>query len=139
MNKRRKNGLQIAKNGGIKEIEPGVWKCPSQTTETKTYIIRTTTKGPACTCEDFELRRNTCKHIWAVDYVDYWKNIDDFKKCKLSPPNIPKINFGGGSNEPKRDERSKNRKNELHKEKRKNMDSTVTDKGRNIQGMGKRT
>jgi len=77
MDSRQYKGLQIAIMGGIVEKEPCRWFVPSQTSKQR-YFVRTTERGPVCSCLDFELRQKTCKHIWAVTYLDIWSNPEDF-------------------------------------------------------------
>lgn len=87
MDQRQYKGLEIAFIGGVYEKKPGIWIVPSQTSSQK-YTVKTTVKGPVCSCLDFELRRKTCKHIWAVTYVDIWANPNDF-------PNVDPITLIG--------------------------------------------
>ena len=78
MNIRKLKGLEITKHREIKEKESGIWVIPSMISNFP-YIVKLTKKGPVCNCIDFELRQKYCKHIWALGYYDYQKNIEDFK------------------------------------------------------------
>jgi len=71
---RQQKGLEIAKQFKNKmwEAKNGDWHVPSQSGRGE-YIVRTSQKGPICTCPDSELRQVICKHIWAVDYVERWE------------------------------------------------------------------
>ena len=82
MDTRQYKGLLIAIMGGLIEKGPCKWVVPSQTSNRR-YTVKTTEKGPVCDCMDFELRRKTCKHIWAVTYVDIWLNLEDFPDTDL--------------------------------------------------------
>lgn len=104
-NIKRHKGLELAKNGNVKELDPSIWLVKSETTS-KQYMVRLTENGLACNCDYYRLNKKHCKHIWAVNYFDYWKNIDDFKKHKSNSQS----SVGGDRNEPKRNKRTRNRK-----------------------------
>jgi len=67
MNVRERKGLEIAARMRI-VFKDGYWRVPSSTSRTKFYNV---IFGPecSCTCEDYELRRQWCKHIYAVKYT----------------------------------------------------------------------
>lgn len=44
----------------------GVWSVPSQTTSGKRYAVNPSQANPSCTCDDFALRGQPCKHIQAL-------------------------------------------------------------------------
>lgn len=44
------------------------WIVPSQASA-KNYAVDPNPQGPSCTCPDFELRRQPCKHVIAVSIV----------------------------------------------------------------------
>lgn len=46
----------------------GLWKVPSQSNTSK-YDVRIVGERADCTCPDFELRRELCKHILAVQLI----------------------------------------------------------------------
>jgi transposase len=67
MNPRQQKGLEIATGYRIRESAKG-FIVPSQSGQgTYTVTLRETTA--TCTCPDFELRRQRCKHIYAVEYT----------------------------------------------------------------------
>ncbi len=76
MDARELRGLQIAATMPIKRNTHG-WLVPSQSTN-GTYRVSPTSPdfpradrvgGYQCTCPDFELRGQPCKHILAVEYT----------------------------------------------------------------------
>ena len=66
MNVRELNALEIAARSKI-TFSDGVWLVPSQTTSA-TYAV-TLGSEPFCPCDDFELRKQPCKHILAARLV----------------------------------------------------------------------
>src|SRR5689334_13121534 len=72
-NGRELRGLEIAAR--LKITRQGDrWFVPSQsgrTSETgdKRYTVRPDARSPNCTCPDYELRGEKCKHIWAVEFT----------------------------------------------------------------------
>ncbi len=59
-NPRQIRGLDIAKRYTIKE-ENGTWFVPSASGKSNRYKVDLTRQN--CTCPDFEIRRQKCKHI----------------------------------------------------------------------------
>lgn len=64
-NPREIRGIEIARRYTIKE-ENGIWLVPSVSGKSTRYKVDL--KHQTCTCPDFELRRQKCKHIFAVEY-----------------------------------------------------------------------
>lgn len=66
MDARQEKGLQIAE---MMRIQPkgDAWIVPSQTLVGK-YTVTRDDDAFHCTCPDFELRRSTCKHGYAVEF-----------------------------------------------------------------------
>lgn len=64
---RQQRGLQIA---ATMRIEPTLrgWSVPSQSRDGKYRVTRETTGELTCSCPDFELRRQMCKHGFAVEF-----------------------------------------------------------------------
>lgn len=60
---REERGRQIAKNGGIKQIGSR-YAVPSQSGASGGYLVDIVEES--CTCPDYELRRQQCKHVHAV-------------------------------------------------------------------------
>lgn len=65
LNVRELRGLDIANRYTIKQ-ENGKWFVPSSSGKSERYKV--CLKAQKCTCPDFEIRRNKCKHIFAVEY-----------------------------------------------------------------------
>jgi transposase len=66
--RRRQRGLEIAATAAIAREGEGEWLVPSQSLNGKYRVV----KGPdgfTCTCPDYELRGQTCKHAYAVEFV----------------------------------------------------------------------
>jgi transposase len=64
---REQRGRQLAAIAKICQSGP-VWLVPSQSDDS-TYKVDLTGKAPRCSCPDHELRRQKCKHIYAVEYT----------------------------------------------------------------------
>jgi transposase len=67
-NGRRQRGLEIAATTAIARKGEGEWLVPSQTLNGRYRVM----KGPdgfQCNCPDYELRGQTCKHGFAVEFV----------------------------------------------------------------------
>lgn len=65
LNVRELRGLDIANRYTIKQ-ENGFWFVPSASGKSDRYKV--CIKAQKCTCPDFEIRRNKCKHIFAAEY-----------------------------------------------------------------------
>lgn len=65
LNVRELRGLDIANRYTIKQ-ENGTWFVPSSSGKSERYKV--CLKSQKCTCPDFEIRRNKCKHIFAVEH-----------------------------------------------------------------------
>lgn len=65
MEAREQRGLGIAATKKLKR-KGRLWVVPSQG-GTGSYVVDP--KAPACSCPDFEDRRETCKHLFAVEYT----------------------------------------------------------------------
>jgi hypothetical protein len=66
MDLRELKALEIAARSRI-TLENGVWSVPSQTSPATRY--RVTLCPVSCTCEDFQLRQQPCKHVIAARLV----------------------------------------------------------------------
>src|SRR6185503_11582811 len=64
MDARQEKGLILAK--GARQIAGSTWTVPSQSNETGAYLVDA--EKATCTCPDFELRRQRCKHLFAVEF-----------------------------------------------------------------------
>ncbi len=67
MNDREQRGLEIAAVTKIKKAN-SVWLVPSQT-GSSTYQVSMDTSTPQCSCPDFGMRGQKCKHIYAVEFT----------------------------------------------------------------------
>jgi hypothetical protein len=68
MEPREQRGIEIAATKKLGQ-KNGLWLVPSST-GTGTYVVDPTVYGTAtCTCPDFELRQEACKHVFAVEYT----------------------------------------------------------------------
>jgi transposase len=66
---REERGRQLASVAQIRRVGRR-WAVPSQTRASERYLVDVESK--ACTCPDFEERRNTCKHQHAVLFWIAW-------------------------------------------------------------------
>lgn len=83
-NARQIRGIDIAKRYTIKE-ENGLWLVPSASGKSTRYKV--CLKSQKCTCPDFEIRRNKCKHIFAVEYSfeqDFLAELDTKEVAKTA-------------------------------------------------------
>lgn len=64
-NQRQIRGIDIAKRYTLKE-ENGLWFVPSASGKSTRYQV--CLKSQKCTCPDYEIRRQKCKHLFAVEY-----------------------------------------------------------------------
>ena len=67
INAREQRGRQLAAIAKIRQSDP-LWLVPSQLGD-DTYKVDLTGNAPRCSCPDHELRRQKCKHIYAVEYT----------------------------------------------------------------------
>jgi transposase len=68
-NAREERGRQIAKLGGIKQIGAR-YAVPSQSGTASAYVVDLVEES--CTCPDWELRRQSCKHVHATYFWLAW-------------------------------------------------------------------
>ena len=71
MDARQERGLEIAKQARIRKTPMGGYIVPSQQRggAIKYAVIIAAGVKPTCTCPDYELRGDRCKHIYAVEHV----------------------------------------------------------------------
>jgi len=74
MDARYERGVQLAQRGHIVK-HAGGWKVLSQSGN-GSYFVHLE-NGPSCTCPDFELRQQPCKHIHAVECLIVWDTVTD--------------------------------------------------------------
>ena len=66
MNVREQRGMELAATKAIKKAGT-TWLVPSQTSQGR-YTVSRAVDGFRCTCPDYELRGQTCKHGYAVEF-----------------------------------------------------------------------
>lgn len=64
---RRQRGLVIAATSKITR-DGKMWRVPSQS-QPHSYLVKISASVSFCSCPDFEMRCEACKHIYAVEYV----------------------------------------------------------------------
>src|SRR5262249_25010770 len=74
MDTRKERGLQLAQRGDIMKHANG-WKVRSQSGN-GSYFVHLEDK-PSCTCPDFEIRQQPCKHIHAVECILVWSTVTE--------------------------------------------------------------
>lgn len=85
---REQKGMEIAKTFQITKTERGYWKVPSQSGKGY-YLVNLNKHEPECSCPDCELRKQKCKHIFAVEFylkreTDNKGNITETKAVKIT-------------------------------------------------------
>jgi len=78
LDERQQRGLVIAATSKITKRGNETWIVPSQSLNGK-YAVTVTAEGKECTCPDFELRQQPCKHIYAVQYVLFREQVTETK------------------------------------------------------------
>ena len=66
MTERQKKGFEIAKRGSFKR-KGDLYLVPAQSNP-GTYVVDRDGDAPSCSCPDFELTQQACKHVFAVEY-----------------------------------------------------------------------
>ena len=66
MDARQQRGMEIAATMNLTKQADGTWSVPSQAGRGR-YAVDPRAKH--CTCPDYELRRQPCKHVFAVECV----------------------------------------------------------------------
>ena len=79
MDMRELKALELAARSRI-AFDGKAWSVPSQNSATVRYIV--TLKPPACTCEDYALRLQPCKHVMAAKLVDERENGNNAPEIK---------------------------------------------------------
>ena len=82
LNVRELRGLDIAARYTLKQ-ENGTWFVPSASGKSKRYEV--CLKSNKCSCPDYEIRRQKCKHLFAVEYSfekDFLASIDTVEVAK---------------------------------------------------------
>lgn len=88
LNIRELRGIDIATRYTVKE-ENGTWFVPSSSGKSDRYKVDL--NNQKCTCPDFEIRRNKCKHIFAVEHIfeqDFMRELFQ-EEIQSSQPYLP--------------------------------------------------
>jgi transposase len=88
MEAREMKGLEIARTSRIRKTHRG-WIVPSQSGR-GTYIVRFNGHEPTCTCQDCQLHRVKCKHIFAVEF---WMKEEIDKEGKITTTKGMRITY----------------------------------------------
>lgn len=84
MNARQQKATQLT--GDLRILfKDGQWLVPSQSSPSTRYTVNPSLANPSCTCDDYQLRRQPCKHIAAVRLL-----LDRQIKGEL-PPVVPPL------------------------------------------------
>lgn len=68
MDAREQRGREIAAKAKIRR-KGGLWVVPSTSGDGTSYTVDLDAPTPRCSCPDYTLRRQRCKHIYAVEYT----------------------------------------------------------------------
>jgi hypothetical protein len=68
MNPREQRGIELAEAAKISRRGGDVWAVLSQNGGGR-YWVRLNSDKPFCTCPDYEIRDQKCKHIFAVEHI----------------------------------------------------------------------
>jgi hypothetical protein len=99
--RRQHRGLELArvKHQCFRRSDDDTWIVPSATRANSVYVVNVS--RPTCTCPDFGENGETCKHLWAVAYVQ--NKITLLDGTHLAPPPVTRdedlatINLQGAS------------------------------------------
>ncbi len=84
LNIRELRGLDIANRYTIKQ-ENGFWFVPSSSGKSTRYKV--CLKSQKCDCPDFEIRRNKCKHLFAVEHKFEQDFLSEITREEITIPN----------------------------------------------------
>ncbi len=87
LNVRELKGIDIASRFTIKK-ENDIWLVPSSSGKSGRYEV--SLEPQKCTCPDFEIRRQKCKHIFAVEFVFEQSFLKDIKDKTQITKIVPK-------------------------------------------------
>ena len=65
---RRDRGKLLVKSVLIEKTADHTWRVSSQTNPGKNYRVKFRGHNPYCDCPDCTIRKEKCKHIWAVEF-----------------------------------------------------------------------
>jgi SWIM zinc finger len=90
MDVRKERGLQLAQRGHIVKQGDG-WQVLSQTGNGH-YLVKLD-NTPSCTCPDFEIRGQKCKHIYAVECLIVWETVTDGSQTTVTQTKTIRVTY----------------------------------------------
>jgi len=87
---REERGRLLCKSVKIRKTAKGIWRVVSQTNPSKEYRVRFNGHNTYCDCPDCTIRKQKCKHIFAVEFY-LRQEIDE--KGKLTEKKGVKISY----------------------------------------------
>ena len=91
MDARQEKGLIIA--GKFQPyLNNGTWIVPSQSGP-GSYKVKADDKNPRCSCPDYELRKERCKHIYAVEFTIMAEQTTDGEVTKTTVTKTVKVTY----------------------------------------------
>jgi transposase len=90
MDARKERGAQLAQRGQIVKQADG-WQVLSQSGN-EHYLVQLE-NGPHCTCPDFEIRQQPCKHIYAVERLITWDTSTDGPQTVTTKTETVKVTY----------------------------------------------
>lgn len=90
MDARQQRGLEIAATMSLEKQADGTWSVPSQSLNGR-YSVNP--KAKDCTCRDFELRQQPCKHIFAVDFALKREIVTDGKRTTVTETTSVRVTY----------------------------------------------
>jgi SWIM zinc finger len=90
MDVRQDRGVQLAQRGHILKQADG-WRVLSQTGNGH-YLVRLD-DTPSCTCPDFEMRGQKCKHIYAVECLIIWETVTNGEQVTTTKTQVVKVTY----------------------------------------------
>jgi transposase len=91
MDARQEKGLIIA--GKFQPyLNNGTWIVPSQSGP-GSYKVKADEKNPRCSCPDYELRKERCKHIYAVEFTIMAEQTTDGEVTKTTVTKTVKVTY----------------------------------------------
>ena len=82
---REQRGRQIAQRGGIRQLGAR-YIVPAQSANSNVPTYTVDVVEQTCTCPDYELRREPCKHQEAVLFWLAWESVVNDETVEVSPP-----------------------------------------------------
>ncbi|MEK6955121.1 MAG: transposase [Nanoarchaeota archaeon] len=91
---REERGQLIAQKYKITRTDKGDYKVPSQF-GLGNYIVKIDSTSEECDCPDYELRKQKCKHVFAVEYtLKHEVNTDNEGNTTITQTKTVKVSYG---------------------------------------------